>query len=590
MAFRKSTVTAAKVAGTLSNFPSYVDPGRIGITTQAQADSARFYSDEAKLVEQAREIVSTDEIHVKVASLTTTSDLYCDYDGIRSDYATTATYGAEAVWSDYGLVSHLNDATTSTVKDSTANGNTGTKAAANNPIEATGQIGEGQDFDGSNDHITYTYEEATNVAETVSFWIQTTKTTVTNPLWSVGTSDNLRASYLNNTTNDGKFIVLYQNSSFTNRLRADTNADIGIDDGTLHKVAFTVDNATSDIQIYVDGVSVARTMVNTGNINGINTPTMYFGGRVPNNSGRIDGIGDVLRQRSSIVSADWELTEYNNQSDEASFWGDWAEVGGGTPEPDYTLTAETGAFALSGQTADFFTQYALAASSGALTLVGEAANIAAARLLSTSPGAFAVDGSDASLFAQYTVSGAPAAFAVAGSGADILANYLLTGTAAAYNLSGSQASLLRQLRLPCSAGAFLLEGNSADFYRQLRLACVPGSIVVSGNTVPLLASYRLSADAGTYTLEGQNASLSVEYKVTAQTAGFTVSGPAAAILTRYAMPLATGTFTIVGNDATIDVVAYIQPFCPMDSPFEDAASAFEGSFSSFTPFSEGECE
>jgi hypothetical protein len=61
---------------------------------------------------------------------------------------------AEAVWdADFKAVYHMNDATTSTILDSTANNNDGAKKGANEPIEADGKIGKGQAWDGYDDFI-----------------------------------------------------------------------------------------------------------------------------------------------------------------------------------------------------------------------------------------------------------------------------------------------------------------------------------------------------------------------------------------------------------------------------------------------------
>jgi hypothetical protein len=63
-------------------------------------------------------------------------------------------YLPSSVWdSDYVLVNHMNDVNSTLIRDSTAYGNNGTKAAANEPNQVDGAIGYGQDFDGSDDNI-----------------------------------------------------------------------------------------------------------------------------------------------------------------------------------------------------------------------------------------------------------------------------------------------------------------------------------------------------------------------------------------------------------------------------------------------------
>ena len=95
--FKLATVNSARVPSTQTNFPAYVDLSRLGITTLAEAQSVRVYADSSKTTEWAREIVSATEMHVKVPSLTSTVTMYVDYDGVRSDYAVTDTFGRNAV-------------------------------------------------------------------------------------------------------------------------------------------------------------------------------------------------------------------------------------------------------------------------------------------------------------------------------------------------------------------------------------------------------------------------------------------------------------------------------------------------------------
>lgn len=579
MAFKKSTVNAAKIPSTQTNFPSYVDLSRMGITTLAQAQSLRTYADEAKLVEQPREIVSATEGHVKIASLTSTSDLYGDYDGIRSDYATTATYGAEAVWADYLLVSHNGGG-----DDSTSGSNNGVAYGGVVSGDSVGKIGDATDYNGSGDYFRVNSIPLNiNGRISVSAWINNDETPSGQqyPWESGSTSDSIAftISARRNSSNMDMYTIRNNGSVYG------ITGQSGVSTSNWHQINQIIDTSDS-MSMYIDGAFKSSTSI-AGITLRLNEYINIGADRA--NGRKWNGLIDEFRVSEVEFSADRIETEYNNQSSENTFWGEWADVGGGTPEPDYTLTAETGTFALSGKATDFFTQYAIATTPGAFTLLGQEASIPAARLLTASTSSFTVDGSDAGLFRQYAVSAAPGAFAVAGAAANVLANYLLTGTTADFALTGDQVGLFRQLRLPCTVGEFTLSGNTANFYRQLRLACLSGAFDVAGTATPLLASYLLEAETGAYALEGQNAPLSVRYKVTAQTAGFTLSGPAAAILARYRQPLQQGVFTVEGEDVTIEVVAYIQPFCPMDSPFEDANSPFGPSESPFGPFAEGDC-
>jgi len=98
---------------------------------------------------------------VKVPSVVASAvtELYIYYDSAHAD--NTAKVGdigstpGHNVWdANFKAVYHMRDATTSTIKDSTSGSHDGTKVGANEPIEATGKVDKGQDFDGDNDKIT----------------------------------------------------------------------------------------------------------------------------------------------------------------------------------------------------------------------------------------------------------------------------------------------------------------------------------------------------------------------------------------------------------------------------------------------------
>jgi hypothetical protein len=132
---QKITVDNTKVGANLTDFPIYVNTDDLaaGFYTHAQSDCddvSITKSDET--TEVAREIVFCDgadgEIHFKAAGTLSGSvdtDYYIYYGNAgASDYATSATYGAENVWSDYVAVWHNQEDPSGSapqVLDSTAN-------------------------------------------------------------------------------------------------------------------------------------------------------------------------------------------------------------------------------------------------------------------------------------------------------------------------------------------------------------------------------------------------------------------------------------------------------------------------------------
>ena len=148
----KITVDHTKVGSTLTDFPVYVDLSNLpsGFHTNVKSDGGDIRVTRSDgTTECPREIVFYDaandkgELHFKANSLssTTDTDFYIYYgNASASDYATDATYGAENVWdSNFKIVHHLKDSTTSSVLDSTSNSLDGTKISAGNPAETAGK-------------------------------------------------------------------------------------------------------------------------------------------------------------------------------------------------------------------------------------------------------------------------------------------------------------------------------------------------------------------------------------------------------------------------------------------------------------------
>ena len=335
MAFKSATVNASDVPSTQSNFPAYVNLTRLNGGTamsQAEADSIRVYSDEAKTTELSREIVSVSEMHVKIPSLTSTFTIYVDYDGVRSDYGVTDTYGRNAVWSDYWGVYHHESTNSSTgSNDLSAEG--GITAGG-----TTGKWGSGTDFDGTNDQFTATSIDASTLL-TATSWI--------NPdSWVSGQTQIMqqwaptsRSWMLQEGENDGlgstnTKLRCFVSSNGSYQSANNIQGSTVITTGVWHKVTLTYSGANTRATLYLNGVQ-----------DGQNTsmPSSIFNGtgltRIGGYSGSVlmfNGQMGETRLQKLERSADWELTEYNNQNDEATFWGTWSDVGGGGPTATFT--------------------------------------------------------------------------------------------------------------------------------------------------------------------------------------------------------------------------------------------------------------
>lgn len=326
--FKTATVASGDVPATQTNFPAYVDLSRLGITTQAEADSVRVYADSSKTTEWAREIVSATEMHVKVPSLTSTTSIYVDWDGSSADYAVTDTYGRNAVWTGYKAVYHGNGTT-----DSTGNGYTLTNTGST-PYN-DGKIGKCFDGGTSNTskrmYVNTTFGMLGSTARTFTCW------TKQNTTLGSGAGDVYFRHLFGGSAAGNYANVAYVNTGGTTYITMPTSPSgmsvaYTLTVGTWYHQRVTVPASnTGNIALYTNATSVGTT-ANWAQNYGLTT---RLGILTDHDTDYSDVSVDEFRLQSGNQADNWTTTEYNNQNDEAGFWGTWSDVGGGG-SPDTT--------------------------------------------------------------------------------------------------------------------------------------------------------------------------------------------------------------------------------------------------------------
>ncbi|MFQ5922269.1 MAG: LamG-like jellyroll fold domain-containing protein, partial [Anaerolineales bacterium] len=238
--YRKQiTVQSSQVDANVSNFPVYVDLADLGADffSNVNADGGDIrVTNSTGTVEMPREVVAintgaqTGELHFRADSLSSSANtnfyIYYGNSG-ASDYAVTATYGRNNVWSNsYAAVWHLEEeaagtSTTNLYVDSTGNGNAG-----DDRVSATwqlGRLGSGQELDGSDDFIDM--GDVLDFADPASFslesWIRPAIPPSAGPLQVSGTSsftnyDAVPSVTFQHTTPSGNNRLLMVAVSFDN--------------------------------------------------------------------------------------------------------------------------------------------------------------------------------------------------------------------------------------------------------------------------------------------------------------------------------------------------------------------------------------
>lgn len=306
--------------------PLFVKPSvitNVGTLTTAEANSVRFYTDEAKTTEIAREVVSADEIHVKVPSVTSTTDIWMDWDGVRSDYAATDTYGRNAVWSDYRQVYHLSNA-----NDSTSAGINLTTSSGS-PAYVAGKIGEAIDGTSNNTNkwITTTNSnwDGNELGNGIIFqcWAYFYDFNPTVEwFWGTISTGGTRWNVRFRKDSPDKFLAQY-NGSFP--------FPAGFSATTWYHIVLQKEG--SNVVVYQNGSSVASVAYATGGTTAGGAQTTVLEESGAGGSTPADAMVDEVRIRYGTHSTDWISTEYQNQNDNGAFWVATPVGGGGSPTP-----------------------------------------------------------------------------------------------------------------------------------------------------------------------------------------------------------------------------------------------------------------
>lgn len=339
------TIPAANVPSDLTDYISLADTADwylvvsfSGTAANGGGDIRIFESD--GVTELAREVVSYDsstgvgEVWFKIPFLSSSTDnvFQIHVDGVSADYAVTATYGRNAVWSDYVGVWHLQENFPGTAVDSTGNGYDMDQDQGT-PGDSTSMLGKGMAV-GANEHIYRDFIPELNGIGTftVSGWLKLT-----------GTFNNERAIFGNRTTSgspDRGFTlyadyniggnsntVLLSNGGASSAIAPSNSIVVGQE----HLIHGTFEGGSATGQkIYVDG-SLEATADASGLSSTLNNNSQTsIGGLRTNARDVVPADLDEVRITTVLRSADWISTEHANQNSPSTFYTVTAAGGGGS--------------------------------------------------------------------------------------------------------------------------------------------------------------------------------------------------------------------------------------------------------------------
>lgn len=325
----KITVDKSKISGSsdLSNFPVYIDLADLSTAffsnVKSDGGDIRITKADGK-TELPREVVSIDttnkigEVHFKadVLKYNEDTDFYIYFkNSSASNYDDDDTYGAQNVWdSNFKGVWHKNDITTSTIKDSTANGNNGTKKGANEPAETTGKIGKAQYYDGNDDTINCGDSSSLDLQSfTISLWIKWIYV-AGNRLMVIRNSSSSSSYGFGLWERSGILFLGLNLSGQGWGDRCFSNNEVPEGEWTLATVTWS----GSVSKIYINGSLDNTNTYSSGTI--VNAGYLDFSHSRQWGGHYYKGDMDEIRISNVVRNGDWIATEYNNQSAPDSFY------------------------------------------------------------------------------------------------------------------------------------------------------------------------------------------------------------------------------------------------------------------------------
>ncbi|DAC71630.1 MAG TPA: hypothetical protein DSN98_09390 [Thermoplasmata archaeon] len=323
--YRKQiTVDHASIPEDLTNFPVLVNIVDNDLKEKAQSngDDILFMNDTGFATRLNYEIEQYDGDLGALTAWVNITQLSSNEDTVFYLYygnpTTISQQYPEKTWdSNFEAVWHMNDATSTTISDSTANSYAGTKVAINQPTEVNGKVGKSQNFDGMDDYIQFTDPIIPLGTKTISAWFKCHNPNNSGVVFASCTGissddsgtawelnpDNKMNCYMGNGHGDLHFMRVFPT----------------IPDTTIwHQYTMTYDGMT--LSVYRDGV---LTVSSTAKYESETSPTNNLRmGRSNHQSYSyfLDGEIDEFHIANNALSEGWIATEYTNQNNPAGFY------------------------------------------------------------------------------------------------------------------------------------------------------------------------------------------------------------------------------------------------------------------------------
>lgn len=253
--------------------------------------------------------------------------------------------------------------------------------------------------------------------------------------------------------------------------------------------AMTISSSAANVYLFSPSgvVSASR----TGSANAKTLTDWYVGNDFDVLASRaFDGwIGEwrVYANRVMTPNELWELYDPATRWD--LYWTPGRRVFFDISSGALTITADPGAYTVTGTAATLKKGSVVTADPGSYALSGTAADLEKGSLLTAVPGSYAISGTAATLSKTINLTADPGAYAISGTTAALTAARELNADSGAYAINGTDATLIKStVTIVADGGSYAISGTAASLLAARQLACAAGSYAISGTSATLTYS------------------------------------------------------------------------------------------------------
>ena len=265
----------------------------------------------------------------------------------------------------------------------------------------------------------------------------------------------------------------------------------------------------------------------------------------------------TISRSTATGGASWQALTSNGNVDGGNNTG-WSF--GNT---DYPITANSGTYALTGQSATITKTRLITANNGTYALTGQSATIVKTRLITANNGTYALTGQSATITNTRLITANNGTYALTGQTATITYTaptaYVITANNGTYALTGQSATIVKTRLITANNGTYALTGQSATITQTRLITANNGTYSLTGQSATIAKTRLITADSGTYALTGQSATISKTRLITANNGVYAITGQSAtityALFANYEITALSGNYSLSGQTANITYIA-----------------------------------